>query len=405
MNSPLPPPNRPKILILGGGFAGVRAALDVVKLLPSAKVTLINNSTHHCFHPDLYEVATAKLVRERKIDFQDLEGTVAIPLKVVFRQKPIRVVIDDVVGVDLPKKMVSTRNWGDLSYDFLVVALGGTTAYFGIQGAKKYSRPLKTTYDALNIRNDLDELMSSAKRPLSVVIAGGGFTGVELGAELVNFLQDEGRITLLEGSDRLLTGMPEWTHHRALKKLKKLKVQVLTGHKILEVTSQTVVCDNGQNISFDYLIWTAGVKGQEVLIKGVELTKKGQLPVLSDLSLEKYPEVFVVGDMAECLDTKRNCPVPQAAWAAIGQAQVAVRNISRRHHGQSTASYLPPSPSFVVPVGGKFALSNIFNLKVVGVWGWVLKRLVALKYLLSISPPFYAINMWWRGVRIYHAND
>lgn len=403
-----------KIVVLGGGFGGVRAALDLRRKLPKAQITLVNQTPYHTYIPDLYEVATAVLHQERKIDFIHLEGTVNIPLINIFKGKRVEVVIDGVNGVDLEKKEVSTADHGKLPYDFLVIALGSTTSYFNIEGAWENSHPLKVLEDALNVRNDLSEAVTRVKgdEKVEVVIAGGGFTGVELAGALNKVLKKKGRVTILEASDTVLAGMPQWAQQRTLKKLKRGRVKVKLGCGISKVLPKEVICATGEKISYDYLVWTTGVKAIELRsgIKNQEpeegkvalFNKKGQIITQADLSIEDHPEVFVVGDIAGIMDEKkeRNI-VPTTAWAAIDEAKIAALNIQKRLHQKATTPYKPPHPAFIVPVGKKYALSNAFNLRFKGVIAWCMKLYASLRYLKSILPLFQALRVWIQGVEIY----
>lgn len=401
-----------KVLVVGGGFGGVRAALDLNSC--GIDVALINDSPFHCYHPDLYEVATAILDKEGRFDFENLDSTVNIPLQKIFQDKKVKLILEKVVGVDLQKNIVITRQ-SNFIYDYLILNLGSTTSYFGIEGAENFSHPLKNAEDALNIRNDLEEMIRRNDGGVRVVIAGGGFTGVELSGELSGFLaklaqrfkRKDGNITILEGSLNVLSGMPKWSQEKAVERLKSLGVNVMLNHKITKVTQNSIECDSGERFSFDYLIWTTGVRGMglEKDIKGIQVSQKGQLPIEPDLRLKDYPHVFVIGDLAQCPDKKRDCFVPSTAWAAIGQGKIAAANLKNLLENKATREYIVPEPEFVVPIGKKFALANVFGLHIKGYPGWILKRIISLKYLISILPLSQSLLLWWRGVRIYINND
>lgn len=389
-----------RIVVAGGGFGGVRAVLELVKN-SIFHITLINNTPYHHFHADLYEVATAFLDRESKRDFQRLEGTVIIPLHEIFRGKGVDLVIDRITEVNLNKKQVNLADGKSLTYDFLILALGSTTSYFDIPGASAYSHPLKTADDALNIRNDLEEIILRKDGVARVVIAGGGFTGVELAASLRLFLHKRAEITVVEADQELLPGMPDWVRRKTLERLQSLGVQVLTSHSIKKVEGGLVVTSN-EVVSFDYLIWTAGIAGESLAeIYGVSLNKHNKIEVSEDLTVPGFPEVFVVGDLAECFDQKRGCPVPAAAWVAVAQAKVAAANIKAETLGKARTTFISPEPAFIIPLGEKFALSNMGGLKVVGLPAWVLKKLTALNYFASILPLPRALSLWLRGARVY----
>lgn len=382
-----------RIVILGGGFGGIRVALDLAKFLPKGKITLVNKTPYHCYHADLYQVAATKLSHEGKLDFKHLVETTNLSLKKIFQGKNIDLLISEVLGVDLESKII-TLNDQTLNYDILVLAYGSTTNYFGITGAKEYSHPLKSTEDALNIHNDLEEL-SQNKKKLKVVIAGGGFTGVELACQLVKFLPGI-KFSTVEASDKILTGMPEWAQDEALAKLKNLGIEVMLSSEIKEVKEDLVVTQQ-RKITFDYLIWTTGIKGMELKegIKGVEFNSKGQIEVESSLSLKGHPEVFVVGDLASIKDT------PATAYAAIAEGKIAALNIKNTVMNKHLTAFSPPQSAFVVPLGRKYGVANIFNLKLTGFLPWLIKHLITLKYLLSTLPLPGALLIWWEDLKFY----
>ncbi len=399
---------RKKIIIAGAGFGGVRAALSLSRY-KELDIQLINDGPYHLFHADLYKVATAALPNETKLEFKNLAGSVNIPLQQIFKSSDVELLIDRITEVDLPNQKVKTIN-KDLDYDFLVLSLGSLTNYYDVQGAKDFSHPLKTVEDALNLRNDIEELVTHSKNPVEITIAGGGFTGVELAGELPQFLKSlpkSGKeainITIIEGSPNILSGMPIWAQKKAAQRLKNLRVQILTDKLIEKVEDHNIVFQDGSSRQFDYLVWTTGVKGEnlEGRIKGVELNKKGQISVKQDLSLEKFPNVFVIGDLAECMDLKRGCPISSTAWAAISQGDLAAKNINYKINNLSTKYYIATNPVFIVPVGERYALSNNQGLKISGFLGWILKRLTSLRYFISILPLPNAVSLWWKGVRIY----
>lgn len=394
-----------KVVVLGAGFGGIRAALDLNKH-KDLQVVLINDSSSHCYHPDLYELASAHLSQERRLDFDGVRGTVSIPLREIFSKGQVEIVIGLVEAVDLGEKSVKVQSGVVINYDFLILALGSTTNYFGIEGAKDYSHKLKNAEDALNIRNDLEEIGRSNKDKLhTVIIAGGGFTGVELSGELVHFLPKNFKVIVIEAGKEILSGMSEWAREKAHQRLEKSGVEVLINCPIKKVEEGKLIAGENE-IGFDYLIWTAGVVGNNLggKISDVELNKHGRVQTEQDLSLGGFPEVFVIGDLAEVIDDSGN-PVPATAWAAIGEASIVARNILARLMEEKTFRYTPSSPGFVVPIGGMYAITNLFGLEVSGILAWFIKRLIALNYFLSILPFSSAVLIWWKGVKISFKND
>lgn len=390
-----------KILVLGAGFGGIRTALDLEKRLSKkAQITLVSNSHYHCYIPDLYDVATARL--KNQDGYNSLKASVALHLEDLFKNKNITVIISKVLGINLPAKEVRLETQ-ILTYDWLVIALGSTSAYFGIKGADQNSHPLKSAEDALKVRDDLDKLVSTSKeqgKTVNVAIAGGGFTGVEIAGALGKLLGSLGTITMVEAGNGVLGGMPDWARRKALEKLQELKVSIRLDCPIKEVTASEILTDNG-NIPFNYLIWTAGIKGIDLAegIKGVELGKKNQIPVGEDLSVPGYPNVFVVGDMAQVGSPEKGF-VPQTAWAAIAEAKVAAENICLKMEGKNTRPFVSPKNEFVVPIGELFALTNAFGLKIEGAIAWMIKEFIALRYLISITGIKNAFQTWRKEIEV-----
>ncbi len=404
-----------KIVIIGGGFGGVRVALDLVNSHSDARITLINKNPNNCFYIDLYEIATAILETEKRIDFHNLSSSANIPLRQIFKDKQIQILIDEVTDIDLNNQKVLTKIEGEVEYDYLVIAMGSETNYYGIKNAQEYSHSFKSVEDALNVRNDISELILNSKKPINLVIAGGGFTGVELAGSMVGFVtklakkykKDIPIIKIVEGSEMVLNGMPKWAQIRAYQRLQQLDVEVVTNFKIKTIHQNLIISDQEKTVGYDYLIWTTGIKGTSIEnpIKGVSLNSRGQIPTSQDLSIAEAENVFVIGDLSECMDLKRGCPISTTAWAAISQAQLVAKNIKLKMKNQPAHIYQAPGPIFIVPIGHRFALSDLYSFKLAGWDAWLLKKIVNLKYFLSILPLFEAINLWRRGVSIYLKND
>lgn len=385
------------ILVLGAGFAGVRVALDLSDCLPDSEITIVNDSSYHCYIPDLYSVSATKMLHEDKLSFEDVIESVNIPLKEIFSGTKVKVLVDQVKALDTDKKVVTLGD-GDLTYDFLVINLGSSTNYFGVKGAENFSHPLKSVEDALNIHNDLEELISFGKKKL--VIAGGGFTGVELAGSLKVFLKDKAEISVLEGTDKVLGGMPDWASKKALEKLVDMGVEIKLNCPILEVKESEIVC-KACSYPFDYLIWTAGVKGVELpgWLKGLKLTSRGQIETNADLSAKGKEGVFCLGDLAEVINPADNSRVPTTAWAAISEGKLVAFNIKQKINDRETKPYIPPESVFVVPIGRRYALTNILGMKLSGFIPYIIKLVVALRYMKSILPLPTALRIWWSGVK------
>lgn len=412
------------ILILGGGFGGVRAALDLAgKNLADSEITLVSQDHFHEYHPDLYEVAAEFLPedgdkRQKKLRYEHLRGTVAIPLNQIFHNKKVNLVHKKVVEVDLKTKTVVLDDGEKLSYDFLVIALGSTTNFFGNQKLADASLPLKTVSDALNIRDNIDELFLEKKsdQMINILVGGGGFTGCELAGELVNYLKslaklhnhpdEKTKVSIVEAQPNLINGANSWYQIQALNRFKKLGVEVHLSSKIVDLADHHVVFESGEKVPFDILVWTAGIKSNQITEKmaNVKLEKNVCLAIDSKSRVVGYQNVFAIGDNSFCFDTINNHPMPATAQLAVAQGKFVAICIEKTINKEELSDFRPEMPKFVIPIGRNFALAEIFGIKIKGRFAWWLKRLVALEYISSILPLPKALAVWFGGVKTF-VND
>lgn len=393
------------VLILGGGFGGLRVALDLEKD-SNFSISLVDVKLYHSFTPELFEIIYTAPDFSKKIGLEKVSGVVKIPIDEIFKNKKVNFVCDLVTSVDLKKSEVKL-NQDSLSYDVLVLALGSTTSYFSIPGAKEHSYPFKSLKDVIKVRNEITWELS-LKDELNVLVAGGGFTGVGLAgalAELAKNIHQKNpqkrlKIMVLEGLGNLLTGMSPWAQELIFKKLQDAGVNIFLDSKILSVKRNSLLTENKGEIAFDYLIWTAGVMGESLSgrIEGAGFDPKHQIVVESDLSLEGFENVFVVGDLASTNS-------PQAAWAAIEQAKTVVENIQRQGTGGSIKIYKSPPDYFIIPINQSYSVSNVFGLRLTGILATVLKKVVILRYLLSILSFKAAFKYFIKGVRVSDLDD
>lgn len=411
--------NDKQIVILGAGFAGIRAALNTAKFLPNSNIVLVDRKNHHLYHPDLYEVATSLRF---DADALSLKGTVAIPVddivghreNITFKQAVIK-------EVDIDRRMVRTDD-GDLAYDYLVVAMGSVVDYFGVPGLAENALSLKTFKDAVKIRNSVDLAFKEFARMrdksyLNFVIGGGGFTGVELAAELVAYLKhlsnrEKGTVPMvsvwvIEGSEHLFGSMSPDLSRVVAERLEKLGVKVITNSLVTKVREDGIEVNKGKFIPARTVIWAGGVRSCTVpFSKNIPIDKKDRVIVSSRLSLESYPEVFIAGDASCWVDPSKKNPEPQTAQVAIHQAKYVARSITNLVNNQEPSIYRPKkNMPYIVPLGGKFAALFWNNRVWSGISPYILRRLADLRYFISILPLRKALPLWIKGTRIYIKND
>ena len=304
--------NIPHVVIIGAGFGG----LNVARQLRDApvQITLIDKQNYHLFQPLLYQVAIAGL----------LPSQIAYPLRTIFRkQKNITFQLGEVTEINLEASYV-TMNGSVIAYDYLVIAVGAETNFFGMDSIEQDGFQVKNIQKAISTRNHLLRMFEQASREgdaekrramLTFVVVGGGPTGVETAgalAELINHVMvkdfhnlnlNEARVMLLEANDHLITPYPHELRHATFHLLRREQVEILLNTKLTNFNGQTVTLGDGRQIATYTLIWTAGIKAAPMLDSlGVERASAGRVRVAPTLQLPQHPEVFVLGDAAYLLN-------------------------------------------------------------------------------------------------------
>jgi NADH:ubiquinone reductase (H+-translocating) len=340
---------RPRVLVLGGGFAGVGAARALKKA--DVDVVIVDKHDYHTFQPLLYQVATALLE----------PAEVGHPLRDLFDdQKNARVHVDSVTGVDLESREVQFAEMKPMSYDYLVLGLGAEVNFFGASGAPEHAFPMYTLADAVRLKTHVLEKWEAADKDdslaedggLHVVVVGGGPTGVESAgalAELYNhtFAEDypdvskeHARITLVEASPHLFGMFKENLREYTQKELEKFGVEVLLGEIVESVEPTRVRLKSGKVLEAHTLVWGAGLTasplGRDL---GLELERGNRVAAEPDLSLAGHPEVFPVGDIAWITDTKTGEVLPQLGSVALQAGEQAGENIARLVAGKETKPF------------------------------------------------------------------
>lgn len=424
------------VVIIGGGFAGTRAALDLLKNSNgNVHVTLIDKNFYHSYHPDYYEVATAVCENLRECGIYDLtlRSTVAVPFEKIFKNfKNITVIHDEVCGADFDAETVKTKHKKEFLYDWLVVSGGSETSFYDIPKLKDLSLELKSVNDALNIRNVIDELMGSkGKRDfIQIVIGGGGFSGCELVGEIVGYIihllkihklpRENVKIKIIEASDVILKGVSVWAQKKTEARLKKLGVEILTNFKISRIESieqaesylsnkqkGRIFWNGSESLDFDILIWTGGVEASSIskLFKNEGREKKFCLKTNANLLIPPHKNIFAAGDIAYYLDYNTNSPLLMTAQTAISQGRYIASAILSKIKKEKIKNYKPKHSQFIIPLGGKYAIADLKIFKFSGIFAWALKHFISLHYFSTILPLKEAIKLWLKGMKMYVRND
>lgn len=413
--------NRPKIVILGGGFAGIECGKALAKV--DADVLLIDRQNHHLFQPLLYQVASAGLAAPE----------IAHPIRSIFNdQDNLTVRMEEVASVDLEARQVKTS--GDLiDYDYLVMATGVKTGYFGNDAWEKHARGLKSLDDATAIRRDILLAFEQAEacddpaereKLMTIAVVGGGPTGVELAgafAELARHVlqrdfrhidTDKAQIFLIEAAPRLLTMYDEELSNYTERSLTEMGVTVLVDTPVEELAEDTVQLGD-RTIEAANIVWAAGVEAEPWTGKlGVETDRGGRIIVETDLSIPDHPEVFVAGDLAHCID-QSGTRVPGLCPSAMQMGKHAAKVIRDELEGKIGKNYTVRrqfryfDKGSMATIGRSRAVAESMGMKFDGFIAWLMWLFIHLLFLVGfrnriavLMQWFYAYVRYRRGARI-----
>lgn len=358
---------RPHVVIVGAGFAGINAA-KVLRKAP-VDVTLIDRNNYHKFQPLLYQVATAGLEADE----------IAHSVRGLFRwQANIRFRLGTVRTIDRRRKTVYLMSGPPVPYDYLILAAGAVTNYYGVEGAAEYAFPLKSLPEAIRLRNHVirrfevsdRDPASAGEGALNFVLVGGGPTGVEMAGALVELFDmlrgdfpqfdvSKAQVFLLESQPDLLMAFAPALRRYTRRVLERRGVQVRTGTTVARVEPGAVYLASGERIPTQTLIWAAGVRAHPLAdTLGTEQARGGRLVVEADLSVPGHPEIFAVGDMAAGRDEQGEL-YPQLAPVAMQQGTHAAKQILRRLRGEATKPFRYVNYGTMATIGRHAAVAEM----------------------------------------------
>ena len=412
------PGSIPRVVILGGGFAGLYAARALKDA--AVAVALVDRKNHHLFQPMLYQVATAALN----------PADIAAPIRSILSgQRNCRVLLAEAKRVDLEASVVIT-DAQPIPFDYLIVATGASHSYFGHDDWAEKAPGLKTIEDALDIRRRVFLAYESAEREIdpeqrrafmTFVVIGAGPTGVEMAGALAEISRRtlardfrtidprSARIILVEGVDRVLPPFPEDLSSAARAQLERLGVEVWTGTRVTGIDEAGVTL-GADRISARTVIWAAGVQGSAVAGSlGVELDRAGRVPVNPDLSVPGAPHVFVAGDLASI--RQDGSPVPGVCPAAMQAGRHAARNVAALSRGGSTTPFRYVDKGSFAVIGRGAAVGDLFGWKMSGRLAWFAWLGIHITFLIGFRNRIIVLLGWAysylthrRGARLITGN-
>ncbi|GDY04262.1 NADH dehydrogenase [Phycisphaerae bacterium] len=414
----------PIVVVIGGGFGGVAAVQALAKA--PVNVVLIDKENHHLFQPLLYQVATSVLPT----------SNIAFPIRRIFRKQANAYVFnDEVVSIDCAARRITFSNQRSARFDYLILAAGANSSYFGNDQWAPFAPGMKTLDDAMIIRNKILRAFEDAeaetnpvalREHLTFVVVGGGATGVELagaikelGVDSISkdyrrFNAKNARVILIEAGDRLLPSMSESSSHAAFKALEKIGVEIRLNQSVTHV-DETGVVVNGESIRANTIVWSAGVKASSLGASlGAKLDRNGRVLVEPDCSVVGSPNVFVIGDMASMKCAKTGHAVPGVAPAATQMGQFVAQIIAREvragvRNTTSNAPNLTTTNGAQIMERGKFeyfdkgsmatigrakAVAEVAGLKFHGLIAWLAWLFVHLILLVGFNNRILVFMSW-----------
>ena len=416
--------SRPHVVIIGGGFGGLTAARTLRRA--PVDVTLIDRNNHHTFQPLLYQVATATLN----------PSDITAPIRHVLRsQRNATVLLAEVERIDVRQRTLTIDEGDgrarDITYDYLVVAAGARHAYFGHDAWEPDAPGLKTIDDALEIRRrfllaferaELTDDADARAAYMTIVIVGGGATGVELAGLIPDVLRgvrrdfrridpSRARTILIEGGPRLLSAFPEEISNRALADLRELGVDVRLNSVVTRIDANRA-CIGDDCIATRNVFWAAGNAASPLgRFLDAPLDRAGRVQVNADLSVPGHPEVFVIGDLATLTDV-RGVRVPWVAPAANQEGKRAAENIRLLLAGKETVKFRYFNKGDLATIGRYRAVADFGSFRVVGWLAWWFWLFVHIMYLVGFRNRVSVLIQWaysyftyQRGVRLITRGD
>ena len=393
----------PRVVIIGGGFGGLKAA-EALANLP-VHITIVDRKNHHTFQPLLYQVATAGLS----------PAEIAAPIRAILgRSRNIEVLLGEAIGVDVVNRKLHFHSF-DLSYDYLVVAAGSSHAYFGHDDWEPLAPGLKTIEDALEMRRrvllayelaEREALLTGSHMPLNFVVVGGGPTGVELAGTLGEISRMslehqfkhidplKTKILLVEGGPSVLSSFPPDLQQSAIRQLRKLGVEVRLNAMVTDVREGEIRIGS-EILPAAVILWAAGVSASPLgKALGAPTDRAGRVLVQPDLSIPGHPEVFVVGDLAS-ITYDGGKPVPGLAPAAMQEGKWVGRQIKADLEGKPREPFRYLNKGTLATIGRAAAVADLpFGIHISGLFAWLSWLFIHIFFLIGFRNRIAVMFEW-----------
>jgi NADH:quinone reductase (non-electrogenic) len=401
-SSARPPAYVPRVVVIGGGFGGLKAALGLAKA--NVRVLLLDRKNHHTFQPLLYQVALAALS----------PADISAPIRsAVHGKKNVEALIGNAIGFDLERRVINLEGGDYVVYDYLVLATGATHSYFGHDQWEDFAPGLKSLEDATEIRRrvllafelaERESLLDGIQRPLNFVIVGGGPTGVELAGAISEIARHvlsrdfhgtdprRARVILLEGGPRVLPAYAEDLSASAQKQLEQLGIEVHTSTMVTNVEPGAVWVGD-ERIDSAVTLWAAGVKASPLgQALDAKVDRSGRVFVNNRLNIEFHPEIFVIGDLAHF--EQNGAPVPGVAPVAIQMGQYVAKEIRRRVSGEPSQPFSYWDKGSMATIGRSKGIAQIGKIHLSGFLAWSAWLFIHLIYLIGYRNRFFVLLNW-----------
>lgn len=409
MKANIPETNLKRVVIIGGGFGGLKLARNLSG--SNFQVVLIDKNNYHQFQPLFYQVATAGLE----------PSAISFPFRKAFQDsKNIYIRLAEVMSVVSAENFINT-GIGKINYDFLVLAMGADTNFFGNQKIMDHAMPMKSVSEALNIRNKILENYEKAlgtedkeqqRAMMNIVVVGGGPTGVEVSGTLAemkktilpkdfreldfSFMQ----VSLIEGTSKLLSAMSAAASQKAKKYLEKLNVNILLETRVIDYDGKTVRLSNGTILKSETLIWAAGVTSNK--LEGIPagiLVANGRIKVNSLNKVAGFENIFAIGDIAFMTERKYSKGHPQVAQVAIQQAENLAKNLKNIIRNNPLILFHYKDLGSMATVGRNLAVVDLPFIKFQGFFAWLMWMFVHLMSIVGIKNRLLIFINWaWNYV-------